>query len=82
MYLLKVTANISEHFFQMKMVKKIFVRYLPHEGGLSDKNVIFYFFWHKLIGQHTKFQICQTPPSCFLQITLQIFDIYDKNQNQ
>ena len=82
MYLLKVTANISEHIFRWKWWRKYLSDICPMKGA-SDKNVIFYsFFWLKLIGQHTKFQICQTPPSCFLQITSQIFDIYDKNQNQ
>ena len=79
---LKSDCKYFRTYFQTKMVKKIFVRYLPHEGGLWQKCYFLLFFWHKLIGQHTKFQICQTPPSCFLQITSQIFDIYDKNQNQ
>ena len=49
--------------------------------GASDENVIFYFFSrHNLIGQHTKFQTGLTPPSCFLQITSQIFDVNDQTQ--
>ena len=47
--------------------------------GPSEKNAILNFFsWHDLTALHTKFHTSQTPPSRFLQITLQICDkIYE-----
>ena len=44
---------------------------------------IFYFFSrHELIGQHTEFQTSQNPLSCFLQITSQILNKYNRSNQK
>ena len=44
-------------------------------NGWSDKNAILSFFsWHNLTAIHTKFHICETPRSRFLQLTQEMFD--------
>ena len=76
---LKSDCKYFRTYFHTKMVKKIFVWYLPHRGGLWQKCYFLLFFLAQADWPAHKFQICQTRPSCFLQITSQIFDIYDKN---
>ena len=79
---LNVALKTDYKYFLTINLKKYLADICPMKGA-SEKNVIFRFFArHELIGQHTKFQTSQTPPSCFLRITLQIFEKYDKTQNQ
>ena len=76
----KLINNPSHHFHTLCILRPRFLAVLSIKGA-SEKNAIFCFFsQHGLIGNHTKFQTSQNPPSCFLRITSQIFDIYDQTQ--
>jgi len=66
--------NLANYPFDEKDSNK-YLKDICSMNGWSDKNAILSFFSrHNLTALHTKFHICQTTRSRFLQITSQKFD--------
>ena len=66
--------KLAKYPFDEKDGKK-YLKDICSMNGWTDKNAILSFFsWHNLTSLHTKFHICQTPRSPFLQVTSKIFD--------
>ena len=66
--------NLAKYPFDEKDGNK-YLEDICSMHGWSDRNAILTSFSrHNLTAQHTKFFICQTLRSYFVQITLQIFD--------
>ena len=66
--------NLAKYLFDEKDGNK-YLEDICSMNGWSDINAILSFFSrHKQTALHTKFHICQTPRSRFLQITSQTFD--------
>ena len=62
---LKSDCKYFRTYFQMKMVKKIFVRYLPHEGGLWQKCYFLLFFLAQADWPTHKISDLSDPPFMF-----------------
>ena len=63
---LKSDCKYFRTYFQMKMVKKIFVRYLPHEGGLWQKcYFLLFFFGTSWLANTQNFRFVRPPLHVF-----------------
>ena len=79
---LNVALKTDYKYFLTINLRKIFGRYLPHEGGLWEKCYFQIFCSARANWPTHKISDFSDPPSFFLRITLQIFEKYDKTQNQ
>ena len=76
---LKSDCKYFRTYFQMKMVKKIFVRYLPHEGGLWQKCYFLLFLLAQADWPTHKISDLSDPPFMFFANNFANIwrDIYD-----
>ena len=68
------SENLAKYPFDEKYGKKYLKDVCPMKGWSDKKAILSFISRHNLTALHAKFYICQTPCSCFLQITSQIFE--------